>query len=139
MAVRRPILPAPLAHAAECIAACALALACAGGAAVSKAPPQARPEPAPLERPLAAFTGQRVAVLPAQRLRREDPLGWGARITSPRELLGSIDDEIALALGERRLKSNWTFARAVASTARRNPTYAPDPYALAINQIESAE
>ena len=106
-------------------AAVLLALACGG----SK---QGGEQLAPLpSRPLAGLAGLRVVVIPVHYLRPADSLGWAASIDRPREFLATVDDEIAFALGERGFRTNWVFADALARSARRNATYAADPYALA--------
>lgn len=92
---------------------------------------------APSGRPLSTFAGQRVAVLPAQALRRDDTLGWGT-LASTEAPLSALDSALVTALQERGL-GNWVRASEVARLARRNPTYAPDPHGLAIAQLASAE
>jgi hypothetical protein len=42
-----------------------------------------------------------------------------------------MDDDIASTLTARGLKAGWVFATELAVSYKRNPTYAPDPYALA--------
>ncbi len=87
---------------------------------------------APLpDRPLAGLAGQRVIVLPTHYLRPADTLGWVAAIEDRREYLSNLDDEIAYALAQRGFRTNWVFPDELARSARRNPTYSPDPYALA--------
>lgn len=92
---------------------------------------------APTGRPLATFAGQRVAVLPAQVLRRDDALGWGTR-ASAEAPLSALDSALVSALEARGL-GNWVRASEVVRLARRNPTYAPDPHALALAQLANAE
>ncbi|MDQ6887614.1 MAG: hypothetical protein M3068_10005 [Gemmatimonadota bacterium] len=93
----------------------------------------AEPQLAPLpSRPLAAFATRRVIVLPTHFLRPADSLGWAAQVARPREYLRSLDDQIAIALGERGVKSSWIFPEALARSARRNAGFAADPYALSI-------
>ena len=41
--------------------------------------------------PAAGMTGQRVMVLPLSVVRNNDPLGWAASITDPREFLVSLE------------------------------------------------
>jgi hypothetical protein len=105
-------------------AALVASAACAGA--------QKLPTPAPLPpRPLAAYATRRVIVVPTHYLRSADTLGWAARIADPRDYLANVDAEIAFALGERGIKNRWVFPPALAESAKRNATFAPDPYDLA--------
>lgn len=88
-------------------------------------------ESAPARRPLSSLAARRVLVLPTHYLRQGDPLGFSTRIGDPRDYLGEVDAEIAFALGNRGLKDRWVFPERLAAVARRNPGFAPDPYALA--------
>lgn len=97
------------------------------GCAPARRPPV---EPLPAS-PLAGLAGQRVVVLPMHYIRPADSLGWAASIDQPRDMLRRIDDEIEQALGERGFRTNWVFPAALARSAKRNVTHAPDPYALA--------
>ena len=99
------------------------------------AKPPAMSAPPPVARPLAPFTGQRVAVLPAQRLRPADSAAWGAQVPAPRAYLGVVDSALAAALGERGLSAAWALPVDVIRSAKRNVTYAADPYALAVNPL----
>jgi hypothetical protein len=130
-AVARSALTQTLVYASGIFAA----VACASGKPASSAPP-ARSAP---DRSLSMLAAERVAVVPAQALRRDDPMGWGAKLSQPREVLSSLDDEIAFALGERGLRDAWRFAAAIARAARSNPTYAADPYALATVSLRVTE
>jgi hypothetical protein len=107
---------------------CAVALvasaACAGAQKVST------PEPL-TPRPLAAYATRRVIVVPTHYLRPADTLGWASRISDSRDYLANVDAEIAFALGERGIKNRWVFPPALAESAKRNTTFAPDPYDLA--------
>jgi hypothetical protein len=91
--------------------------------------------PPPDVRPLAPFAGQRVAVLPAQRLRPADSAAWGARVPAPRAYLGVVDSALAATLAERGLATAWALHSDVVRSARRNATHAADPYALAVNPL----
>jgi hypothetical protein len=91
------------------------------------------------ERPLAAVAGVPVIVLPVRGLVGQDATGWGAKIGPAREYLAKVDDEIAFALGERGVGSMWVFAPRLARSARRNPGYAVDPYAVAVEPIRITE
>ena len=91
--------------------------------------------PPPDLRPLNAFAGQRVAVLPAQRLRPADTAAWGGRVPPGRGYLVAFDSALAAQLGERGLATVWALAADVERAAKRNATYAADPRALAVNAL----
>lgn len=93
-------------------------------------------KPAPA-RPLARLAGEHMLVLPVQYVTFSDSMGWSALAPSSRKYLTSVDDEITFALGERGLDTQWKFAEDVARSAARNSSYAPDPHALAANQLRS--
>ena len=116
----------------------ALAGALAGPVGCASRPSAAAPaaEAPQAAAPLAVLAGQRVVLVPSQRLREAGTLGWTAQVASPREYLTGLDDEIAAALLERGVGSNWVMPKDVVRSARRNPTYATDPYALAVNSLE---
>ncbi|MEO8563152.1 MAG: hypothetical protein ABI601_13800 [bacterium] len=97
------------------------------------------PAPAPTARPLAALAAQHVIVAPTYRLRETDPLGWTAQIPRSREYLKSLDDEIAYALGERGLKTQWVWPADLLKSMRGNPTYAIDPYTLAADPLRNPD
>lgn len=100
------------------------------------------PAPAPIEpvsRPLAALAAQRVILAPAFRLRESDPLGWTAQIPRSREYLRSLDDELAFALAERGLKTQWAYPADLVKSMRGNPTYAIDPYTLAAEPLRNPD
>jgi hypothetical protein len=110
---------------------CATAAACAGrgtsaGEATDAAPRQAAP--------LAMFRSQPLVVTPVQRLRASDELGWAAAAGDANGQLAALDSAIAVAMRERGA-SGWAFASDVVRSARRNPTMAPDPHALAIDEL----
>lgn len=88
-----------------------------------------------VRRPLAPFGGAQLLVVPAQRLRADDPLGWGAQAGAARPFLALLDDELARAVRDRGTGSAWTFAPDVVRAARRNPTLAADPHALAVEPL----
>lgn len=81
-------------------------------------------------RPLAGLLGQRVLLLPAQRLVPAPEAAALARDGTA--LLRRLDEELAFALQERALGALWSDAGEVAGMARRNPTYAPDPLTLPV-------
>ena len=112
----------------------ALVVGCHGGQA------PAADEPAPYEapvRPLAQLAAQRVVITPAYSLVPGDVLGWAAQILKARDYLKTLDDELATALGERGLKSQWIYPADLVKAAKINPTYAVDPYALGVNVLRS--
>jgi hypothetical protein len=110
------------------------AAACVAMAACARAPQTQAPadklSPLPAT-PLSAFATRRVVLVPTQYLRQADSLGWSARIANARDYLGDVDAEISFALRERGLKGVWVFPEGVVRSVKRNPTYAPDPHALA--------
>ena len=94
--------------------------------------PAAEPTPPPL----AALAAQRIVVVPTQRLREAGALGWLAQAGVPRDYLAGFDAAIAAALAERGAGGSWVMPQDVLRSARRNPTYATDPYALAVSSLE---
>lgn len=82
-----------------------------------------------------AATGAVVA--PASAIRVAPELSWGAQQASAHDLLRALDDDIAAALAERGLKTNWVMPADLALSYKRNPTYATDPYALAEESLRS--
>lgn len=82
--------------------------------------------------PLAVFRAQAVVVTPVQRLRAADAPAWGA--TDGRGPLAALDSAIATVARARGV-TGWSFAADVERQARRNPTMAPDPHALAIDEL----
>lgn len=105
--------------------------ACRGGKPAEEAP-------SPMEqsvRPLSQLAAQRVIVTPAFALVQGDALGWAASIARWRDYIKQLDDEIALAFGDRGLKSQWMYPADLVRAARNNPTYAVDPYTLGVNVL----
>ncbi len=100
--------------------------------------PSESPEPkeAPA-RPLAALVAQQVIVTPTHSLREVDPLGWTAQIPRSREYLRALDDAIAAELSARGLGTSWVYPPALVRSARANPSYAVDPYALAAGPLKN--
>jgi hypothetical protein len=88
-------------------------------------------------RPFSALAEQRVIVAPAYRMSEADPTGWVAQIPRTREYLRSLDDAIGAELAARGLKTQWVFPADLVRAARRNPTYAVDPYALAVDPLRA--
>lgn len=88
-------------------------------------------------RPLERLAAEHLLVLPVQYVTFSDSMGWSALAPSSRKYLTNMDDEISFAMGERGLGTQWKFAADVARSVERNSSYAPDPYALAANQLRS--
>jgi hypothetical protein len=80
--------------------------------------------------PLAAMAARPVLVLPVQYVAFSDSLGWRRQGLVADRILATLDDSIAVALGDRGLAS-WTFAPAITASARRNAGMTADPHALA--------
>lgn len=101
------------------------------------AAPVARAQDAPVvvAPPLASFSAMRVAIVPVQ-LFRGDTAGWSAAV-SWGALRVQLDSLIGEELRDRGLGSRWAYARDVVRSARRNPTYATDPYALGVGRWRS--
>jgi hypothetical protein len=116
--------------------ACAAASTSQTGAATapSDSPPGATEAPA---RPLASLADSRVVLLPVQELRGGDTLGFAAAAGDPRAYLALLDDEIAFALDERKLRPAWASGAEAARMARRNPTFGVDAYALDAGELRS--
>ncbi len=95
---------------------------------VSKQPPA-------VKRPLEGLVQQHIMVLPVQYLTFADSLGWAERIPSVQEYLATLDDELTFALGERGVKTRWTFAEAITRSVKRNPELGVDPHAISAEQV----
>lgn len=117
---------------AGCIAAAA-AVACR-----APAPPAGSAAPAATvaDAPLAGLLTQRIVVTPVQRLRVATELGWPASPAGP--VLARLDSAIAAELAARDLGRSWTLAPALVRSHARNPTYATDPTALAVEPLRGA-
>ena len=87
--------------------------------------------------PLASFTAMRVAIVPMQ-LWHADSTGWSRDVTWASTRL-ALDSAVAAVLQERGLGRKWAYAGDVARTAKRNPTYASDPYALGVLRLRGVE
>ena len=110
-----------------------LLLACGGGQQASQT---SAPAPVP-SRPLASLAGQRVVLAPVYRLREGDPLGWASQIPRSRELLRALDTAIASELALRGLEKQWVYPADLSRSMRASPTYAVDPYALAVEPLRN--
>ncbi|HEY7235970.1 MAG TPA: hypothetical protein VH539_17565 [Gemmatimonadaceae bacterium] len=103
-----------------------LAAACGGSSSSRPAT-----NPVPDVRPLASLAATGAIVTPTYAIRLAPELGSTARIASSRDIMRALDDDIDSTLTARGLKAGWVFATGLAVSYKRNPTYAPDPYALA--------
>jgi hypothetical protein len=88
-----------------------------------------------MRRPLESLAGQRILVLPVQYAVFADTLGWSAQVPAVRDYLRTVDDEITFALRERGLEANWILSDVGVQSARRNASYAADPYAIQASQL----
>jgi hypothetical protein len=109
-----------------------LLLACGGQPSA-----QTQPAPPPVSHPLAWLAGQRVVLAPVYRVREGDPMGWTAQIPRSRELLRALDSAIAGELAQRGLEKQWVYPPDLARSMRASPTYAVDPYALAVEPLRN--
>jgi hypothetical protein len=113
------------------------ALACAPSrpaADASGASPAPAAAPRPAGQPFANLAGERVIVVPIQRLRLVDSAaGTAPAAAGDAASLAALDSAVAIAATDRGAR--WAFARDVARSARRNPTYAPDPYRLPVSEL----
>jgi hypothetical protein len=90
-----------------------------------------------VSRPLAWLAGQRVVLAPVYRIREGDAMGWAAQIPRSRDLLRALDSAIAGELAQRGLEKQWVYPPDLARSMRASPTYAIDPYALAVEPLRS--
>jgi hypothetical protein len=91
----------------------------------------------PDTRPLAFLAAEHVVVTPTFALRVAQDLGWTDKIGRPRVVLRSLDSVLATALDDRGLGRSWILPPKLEASFARNPTYAPDPYALAEEPLRS--
>lgn len=137
---RPPLTPPVLAPLAPLVAllfaACASAPDPAPTDAVGGAPGVAAAAPA-VERPLSELASQRVVVVPVQRLRAGDSLGFAAAAGDPAAYLRALDDEITFALRERGLAGRWIMPGDAVRMARRNPTFGIDAHVLAAEEMRA--
>ena len=105
-------------------------------AACGSTPPATQgPAAQPARAPLAALATQPVALAPAQYVRGGDSTGWAARIGSAPAFLRSLDSAIAAELVLRGTARSWVTAEALGRSARRNPAFTSDPYALSAESL----
>lgn len=95
----------------------------------------AQETPAVAGPPLAPFAAQRVAIVPVQ-LWRADTVGW-SHGADWAQLRAALDIALGEALKERGMGTRWAYAADVVRSARRNPLYAVDPYALGVGRWRS--
>lgn len=112
------------------IALTAVAAAC-GGSRAANSPLPVLPE----EHPLSALASTGAIVTPTYTL-RVDP-AVRSRIGAGTEILRALDDDIASALVERGFKNGWVMPTELATSYKRNPTYAANPYALDEAQLNA--
>jgi len=91
---------------------------------------QSHNDPLPVGRPLGAYAGRRVLLLPTQYL-RPDTIGFSAQIADGQDYLANLDAELAFALAGRGLKDTWLYPAQLEAASKRNKGYAPSPYGLA--------
>jgi len=111
-----------------------LFLAGCGGGTPAPTPTTA---PAPEKHPLAALAATGAIVAPTSMVYVAPQLSWSEQAI-PRDLARALDDDIATALAERGLKTNWVLPPDLAASYKRNATYATDPYALAEESLRSS-
>jgi hypothetical protein len=109
-----------------------LLLACGGQPSA-----QTQTAPPPPSHPLAWLAGQRVVLAPVYRVREGDAMGWAAQIPRSREFLRALDSAIAGELAQRGLEKQWVYPPDLARSVRASPTYAVDPYALAVEPLRT--
>jgi hypothetical protein len=104
-----------------------------GTACASHVP--APPTPADVSRPLAGLAAQRIVVTPVFAVQGGDALGWAASIARPRAMLRDLDSIIVAEFAARGMRTRWYFAPDLEHSFQLNPTYAPDPHALAVEPL----
>jgi len=87
--------------------------------------------------PLAPFTAMKVSIFPAQ-LWRADSVGWSRNVTWATTRL-ALDSAVQAILEERGLGKKWAYASDMVRLAKRNPTYANDPYSLGVVRLRNVE
>lgn len=110
-----------------------LTLAACGGS--GNKPASTAPEPE--QHPLAGLAASGAIITPTYTVRTATEASGIVQMGSTREVLRLLDDDIAAALAERELKTGWILPADLALSFKRNPTYAPDPYALAEEPLRS--
>jgi len=77
-------------------------------------------------------------VVPVQTLRVAVP-EWADKVGDPSAYLSTVDDEFAFAIRDHGLKVQWAFPPDLARSAKRNPGYTADPYALTLAPLRPVE
>ena len=112
-----------------------LILTACGGGAATKSPPATPPQPDHL--PLAGLAATGAIVTPTYALRAAPEAGGIVQASSTRDVLHALDEDLGAALAERGLKTNWVMPADLVLSYKRNPMYAPDPFALALEPLRS--
>lgn len=99
----------------------------------------ARTESPPKEpvRALAAYAPQRIVLAPTARIIFSSTDSLIREVGSVQAAGKYFDDELALRLRERGLASSWILPAELMRAYERNRTYAPDPYNLAVDAVQS--
>ena len=105
------------------------------GACRSPAPDAAPDASRPAARPLASLATQPVALVPAQYVRGGDSTGWSTQLGPIPAFLRSLDSAIAAELASRGTARTWVTAEALGRSAKRNPGFTSDPYALSAESL----
>ncbi|HEY8167052.1 MAG TPA: hypothetical protein VIF83_15995 [Gemmatimonadaceae bacterium] len=84
--------------------------------------------------PLASMAGRPVVVLPTQYVTYGNRVAARDADSSTALLMRIVDDEIALSLRSRGV-TQWTSARDISASARRNMGLTADPHALSALQV----
>jgi hypothetical protein len=87
--------------------------------------------------PLAPFTALRVTVAPVQSW-HADSAGWSRAVSWATTRL-AIDSTLQSILEERGIGRKWAYASDMVRIAKRNPTYATDPYSLGVARLRTME
>lgn len=109
-----------------------LVLAASLGAAAMPTAGVSQEKEAPAGPVLASFASMRVALLPVQ-LWRADTTGWSGAVEWASMRL-ALDSAFTAQLQERGLGNRWAYASDVVRSAKRNPTYASDPYSIGVSR-----
>lgn len=103
-----------------------------GGVAFGPRAAEAQDAAAPARPVLAQYAAMRVAIVPVQ-LFRADSTGWSANVAWA-ALRAQLDAAIADTLRERGMGTRWAYAADVVRSARRNPIYSADPFAIGVGR-----
>ncbi len=89
--------------------------------------------PAGAPRPLGPFAEQKLALMPVQSW-RADTVGWSTSVNWALTRT-ALDSALQAVLLDRGLGRKWAYAADVVRSAKRNPIYATDPYALGVSRL----